>query len=357
MKKEKYNLAILGATGVVGREMIEILAERKFPIGELRLFASEKSVGEEIEWEGKPVKVRLAGDNAFAGIDIVMGDTPTAVSKELIPKAVAQGAVAVDCSSAFRMDPDVPLVVPEVNAHAIARHKGIIAGANCSAIPIAVAVRPILEMFGIKRLVLSTYQSASGAGKGGTDELAQQTTALVNDRGSRRPLHGQSPTEPPPQRTFGVGKVFPYQLAFNVIPQIDSFLPNGDTKEEAKIVEELKKMLEAPNMGVTVTAVRVPVFVGHSAAVNIETERKAPASEVRELLRKVPGIVVKDEPAKKEYPLPIEAAGRDEVYVGRIRDDASIPNGLNLWVAADNLRKGAALNAVQIAEILIEKYL
>ncbi|HSA58234.1 MAG TPA: aspartate-semialdehyde dehydrogenase [bacterium] len=338
MKKQKYNLAILGATGVVGREMIEILAERKFPVGELRLFASEKSVGEEIEWEGKPVKVRLVGDNAFAGIDIVMGDTPTAVSKELIPKAVAQGAVAVDCSSAFRMDPNVPLVVPEVNAAAIARHKGIIAGANCSAIPVAVAVKPIHDQYGVKRLVLSTYQSASGAGKGGTDELAQQTTALFSQK------------DP-------VLKVFPYRLAFNVIPQIDSFLPGGDTKEEAKIVEELKKMIEAPNMGVTVTAVRVPVFVGHSAAVNIETEKKAQASEVRELLRKIPGVVVKDEPAKKEYPLPIEAAGQDEVYVGRIREDASIPNGLNLWVAADNLRKGAALNAVQIAEILIEKYL
>lgn len=331
-------MAILGATGVVGREMLQILEERKFPIGELRLFASEKSAGEEIEWRGKPVKVRVANDKAFEGLDLVMGDTPTAVSKELIPKAVAQGAIAIDCSSAFRMDPNVPLVIPEVNPDAIAGHKGIIAGANCSAIPVAVAVKPILAKFGVKRLVLSTYQSASGAGKGGTDELADQTRALFNQKESSL-------------------KVFPYRLAFNVIPQIDSFLPDGDTKEEAKIVEELKKMLEAPNMGVTVTAVRVPVFVGHSAAVNIETEKKASAAEVREILRKVPGVVVRDDPAKKEYPLPIDAAGKDEVYVGRIREDASIPNGINLWVAADNLRKGAALNAVQIAEILIEKYL
>ncbi|HEX5037410.1 MAG TPA: aspartate-semialdehyde dehydrogenase [bacterium] len=338
MKKEKYNLAILGATGVVGREMIEILAERKFPIGELRLFASEKSVGEEIEWQGKPVKVRLANESAFAGLDLVMGDTPTAVSKDLIPKAVKQGAVAVDCSSAFRMDPEVPLVVPEVNADAIARHKGIIAGANCSAIPVAVALKPIHEKFGIKRVVLSTYQSASGAGKGGTDELAEQTKALFTQK------------DP-------VMKVFPYRLAFNVIPQIDSFLPGGDTKEEAKIVEELKKMIDAPEMGVTVTAVRVPVFVGHSAAVNIETVKKASAAQVRELLKAVPNVVIKDDPGKKEYPLPIEAAGRDEVYIGRIREDASIPNGINLWVAADNLRKGAALNAIQIAEILIEKYM
>lgn len=338
MKKEKYNLAILGATGVVGREMIDILKERKFPIGELRLFASEKSVGEEIEWQGKPIKVRLASDSAFAGLDIVMGDTPTAVSKDLIPKAVKQGAVAVDCSSAFRMDPNVPLVIPEVNPDAIEKHQGIIAGANCSAIPVAVAVKPILAKYGVKRLVISTYQSASGAGKGGTDELSDQTQALFNQK--------------EPQM-----KVFPYRLAFNVIPQIDSFLPGGDTKEEAKIVEELKKMLDAPAMGVTVTAVRVPVFVGHSAAVNIETEKKVSAAEVREMLRKTSGIVVKDDPAKKEYPLPMEAAGRDEVYVGRIREDHSIPNGINLWVAADNLRKGAALNAVQIAEILIEKYI
>src|SRR5262249_55868186 len=262
------------------------------PVGDLRLFASEKSVGEEIEWQGKPVKVRLASDNAFAGVDIVMGDTPTAVSKELIPKAVKQGAVAVDCSSAFRMDPNVPLVIPEVNADAIARHQGIIAGANCSAIPVAVAVKPIHEKFKVKRLVLSTYQSASGAGKGGTDELAEQTQALFNQK------------DP-------VMKVFPYRLPFNVIPQIDGFLPGGDTKEEVKIVEELKKMIAAPEMGVTVTAVRVPVFVGHSAAVNIETEKKATVVEVRELLKSIPGVVVKDDPSKKQYPLPIDAAGQD----------------------------------------------
>jgi len=338
MKKEKYNVAILGATGVVGREMIQILEERKFPVGELRLFATEKSAGEEITFQGKKIKVRVVDDHAFEGVDLVMGDTPTAVSKDLIPKAVKQGAVAVDCSSAFRMDPDVPLVVPEVNPGAIGRHKGIIAGANCSAIPIAVAVKPIHDKFGIKRLVISTYQSASGAGKGGTDELAEQTLALFAQK------------DP-------VMKVFPYRLAFNVIPQIDAFLPGGDTKEEVKIIEELRKMIEAPNMGVTVTAVRVPVFVGHSAAVNIETEKKATAAEVRELLKTVPNVVVKDDLSKKEYPLPIDAAGKDEVYIGRIREDVSTPNGLNLWVAADNLRKGAALNAIQIAEILIQKYL
>jgi aspartate-semialdehyde dehydrogenase len=338
MKKEKYNVAILGATGVVGREMLEIMEERKFPVGELRLFASEKSVGEEIAWHGRAIKVRLADEKSFVGIDLVMGDTPTEVSKKFVPMAVRQGAVAIDCSSAFRMDPDVPLVVPEVNPQAIGRHKGTIAGPNCSAIPIAVVAKPIHQRYRIKRMVIATYQSASGAGKGGMDELAEQTRSLFNQ---------QDP----------VRKVFPYRLAFNVIPQIDSFLPDGTTKEEAKIMEELRKLLEAPEMGLAVTAVRVPVFCGHSAAVNIETEKKISAEEVRALLKESAGIVVQDDLAKKEYPLPIDATGRDEVFVGRIREDRSVPHGLNLWVVADNLRKGAALNAVQIAEILIDKYL
>ncbi len=337
MKKKKYNIAILGATGVVGREMIEILEERNFPIGELRLLASEKSVGEEIVWKGKPIKVRLSQEKEFEGMDLVMGDTPSDISKKFVPIAVKKGAIAIDCSSAFRMDSEVPLVVPEVNPDAMKHHQGIIAGPNCSAIPIAVVAKPIEEAFGIKRMVISTYQSASGAGKGGTDELEEQTRQLFNQK-------------------MSVARIFPHRLAFNVIPQIDSFLPSGDTKEEAKIIEELKKMVK-PDMAITVTAVRVPVFCGHSAAVNIETKKKASAAEVRKLLKKRPGIVVKDDPEKKEYPLPIDAAGQDEVYVGRIREDVSIPNGINLWVVADNLRKGAALNAIQIAEILIQRYI
>ena len=338
MKKERYNVAILGATGVVGREMIGILEQRKFPVGELRLFASEKSVGEEISFCGKPVKVRLAGEGVFRGMDLVMGDTPSDVSKKFVPMAVREGAIAIDCSSAFRMDPEVPLVVPEVNPDALSRHKGIIAGPNCWAIPIGVAARPIHGRFRIKRMVIATYQSASGAGKGGMDELAEQTRSLFN------------------QQEIPV-KVFPHRLAFNVIPQIDSFLPTGVTKEEAKIMEELRKLLEAPELGLSVTAVRVPVFCGHSAAVNIETEKKVSAAEARTLLRGSPGIVVKDDLQKKEYPLPAEAAGTDEGYVGQIREGTSVPNGLNLWAVADNLRKGAALNAVQIAERLIDKYL
>ncbi len=338
MKKDRYNVAIIGATGVVGREMVEILEERKFPVGELRLLATEKSVGEEISFHGKPIKVRLAEEKEFRGIDLVMGDTPSDVSMKFAPMAGKGGAVMIDCSSAFRMDPDVPLVVPEVNPHALARHKGVVAGPNCSAIPIAVVARPLHDKYRIKRMVISTYQSASGAGKGGVDELESQTRSLFNQK------------DP-------VMKVFPHRLAFNVIPQIDSFLPSGDTKEEAKIMEELRKLLEAPEMGLSVTAVRVPVFCGHSAAVNIETEKKVTPDEARAIFKKHPGIVVRDDPSKKEYPLPIDAAGKDEVYVGRIRTDPSVPSGLNLWVSADNLRKGAALNAVQIAEILIEKYL
>lgn len=338
MKKEKYNIAIIGATGVVGREMIEILEEREFPIGELRLLASEKSVGMEIPYKGKDIKVRLAEDKEFAGMDLVMGDTPSDVSKKFAPMITRHGAIMVDCSSAFRMKDDVPLIVPEVNPQAVASHKGVIAGPNCSAIPIAVAAKPIHEKYKIRRMVIATYQSASGAGKGGMDELAEQTRSLFN-------------------QTDAVIKVFPYRLAFNIIPQIDSFLPDGTTKEEAKIMEELRKLLDAPNMGLAVTAARVPVFCGHSAAVNIETEKKATPDEVRALMKETEGIILADNPEKKEYPMPMDVAGRDPVSVGRIREDKSISNGITLWVAADNLRKGAALNAIQIAELLIEKYL
>lgn len=338
MKKSKYNVAIIGATGVVGREMIEILEERNFPIGELRLLATEKSVGEEITFQKKNIKVRLAEEKEFIGMDLVMGDTPTEVSKMFAPMVTKKGAIFIDCSSAFRADPEIPLVIPEVNAHAVGRHKGIVAGPNCSAIPVAVVAKPIHEKYGIKRMVIATYQSASGAGKGGMDELADQTRSLFNNEEI-------------------VKKVFAHRLAFNVIPQIDAFLPDGNTKEEDKIMKELRKLLEAPEMRLSCTAVRVPVFCGHSAAVNIETEKPVSAEDARKILEKTKGIIVRDNPEKKEYPLPADVAGTDDVFVGRIRQDTSVPHGLNLWVAADNLRKGASLNAVQIAEILIEKYI
>lgn len=334
-KKETYNIAIIGATGVVGREMIEILEERKFPIGELRLLASEKSVGQKISFKGKSLTVGLAEERAFEGMDMVMGDTPTEVSKMFAPMVKKAGAVFIDCSSAFRADPEIPLVVPEVNGTAALKHTGIIAGPNCSAIPVAVAAKPIYEKYGIKRMVIATYQSASGAGKGGMDELADQTIALLNSKDI--PL-----------------KVFAHRLAFNIIPQIDSFLPNGDTKEEDKIMKELRKLLQAPQLALACTAARVPVMCGHSAAVNIEMEKKASAKEISELLAKSPGIVLCDDMDKKQYPMPKDIAGTDEVYVGRIREDHSVANGINLWVCADNLRKGASLNAIQIAEYLVQ---
>ncbi|QQR80393.1 MAG: aspartate-semialdehyde dehydrogenase [Deltaproteobacteria bacterium] len=334
-KKETYNIAIIGATGVVGREMIEILEERQFPVNELRLLASEKSVGQKISFKGKSLTVGLAEEKSFEGMDMVMGDTPTEVSKMFAPMVKKAGAVFIDCSSAFRADPKIPLVVPEVNGEAALAHDGIVAGPNCSAIPVAVAAKPIHKKYGIKRMVVSTYQSASGAGKGGMDELAAQTVALLNSK--EIPL-----------------KVFAHRLAFNVIPQIDAFLPNGDTKEEDKIMKELRKLLNAPELALACTAVRVPVMCGHSATVNIELEKKASAQEISLLLEKAPGIVIRDDMAKKQYPMPMDIAGTDEVYVGRIREDHSIPNGINLWVCADNLRKGASLNAIQIAEYLIK---
>ncbi len=335
MKKDTYNIAIIGATGVVGREMIEILEERQFPVGELRLLASEKSVGQSIRFKGQELKVRLAEEKEFQGMDMVMGDTPTEVSKHFAPMVKRAGAIFIDCSSAFRADPEIPLIVPEVNGSVALDHKGIIAGPNCSAIPVAVAAKPIHRKYGIKRMVISTYQSASGAGKGGMDELAEQTVALLN--GKEIPL-----------------KVFAHRLAFNVIPQIDAFLPNGDTKEEDKIMKELKKLLEAPDLALACTAVRVPVMCGHSASVNIELEKNASAKDISLLLEKSPGLVLRDDMEKKQYPMPMDIAGTDEVFVGRIREDRSIPNGINLWVCADNLRKGASLNAIQIAEYLIQ---
>ena len=338
MKKKTYNVAVLGATGVVGREVLEILEQRKFPLGELRLFATERSRGEKIRVNGQDYGVEVAVPGCFKGIDIVMGDTPTAVSRQLIPLAVKEGALGIDCSSAFRMEKNVPLVIPEVNPEAITPETRLIAGANCSAIPIAVAVKPLMKVAGIKRLVASTYQSVSGAGKGGSDELAQQTVAILNQGEMER-------------------KVFAHQIAFNCIPHIDKFNEDGTTKEESKIIDELRKMLSLPDLKISVTAVRVPVFCGHSVSLNVELDRKIGRDQARELFAKAPGIKLVDDPSKNLYPIPTEVAGTDDVFVGRIREDPSVEHGLNIWLAADNLRKGAALNAVQIAELLIQKYL
>jgi aspartate-semialdehyde dehydrogenase len=332
-KKAKYVVAIAGATGAVGREMIEILEEREFPVSELVPHAAERSEGARVEFNGKNLLVRRLTKDAFAGVDIALFSAGAERSLEYAPAAVKAGAVVIDNSSAFRMDPTVPLVVPEVNAHAIARHAGIIANPNCSTIAMVVAVKPLHDAAKIKRIVVTTFQSVSGTGKDAIDELASQTVALLNFRDF----------EP---------KVYPHQIAFNCLPHIDSFLDNGYSKEEMKMVNETRKIMEDDFIRVTATAVRVPVFRCHSESVNIETEKNISANEARAILSSAPGIIVYDDPKKDLYPLAIDVAGKDETYVGRIRVDESIPNGINMWIVSDNLRKGAALNAVQIAEHL-----
>lgn len=330
---KKYNVAIMGATGVVGREMLKILEERKFPVSKLKLLASERSVGLKLSFSGEDIPVEVLTHESFNGIDIVLSSPGAGVSKIYSPSAVKAGAVVVDNSSAFRMEEDVPLVVPEVNPHMIKKNKGIIANPNCSTIQMVVALKPIYDAVGIKRIVVSTYQSVSGAGKKGLSALQKEVREIID---------GLDVT------SGGL----PHQIAFNLIPQIDVFLDNYYTKEEMKMVHETRKIMEAPDMQITATCVRVPVFVSHSESVNIETVKKCTREEAIKLLEKAPGIKVVDNVKKNEYPLPITAAGRDEVFVGRIREDESISKGLNLWVVSDNLRKGAALNAVQIAELL-----
>jgi aspartate-semialdehyde dehydrogenase len=335
--KDKYAVAVVGATGAVGNEMVSILEERNFPVGELRLLASERSEGKTIEFKGKNVKVNRLTKDSFKGIDIALFSAGASRSLEFAPEAVKSGAVVVDNSSAFRMETDVPLVVPEVNSHAIKKHKGIIANPNCSTIQMVVALKPIHDAAKINRIVVSTYQAVSGTGKKAIHELEQQTRDL-----------------------FGLKEitvtVYPYQIAFNCIPQIDAFLDNGYTKEEMKMVNETKKIMEDDSIRVTATTVRVPVFLSHSESVNIETDKKITAEEVRMLLSKAPGVEVVDDPKNSIYPLAVHSAGRDEVFVGRIREDESIDKGINMWIVSDNLRKGAALNAVQIAEILIKEF-
>jgi aspartate-semialdehyde dehydrogenase len=340
MKKEKYNVAVVGATGAVGNEMIEVLEEHQFPVAELRLLASERSAGEKLKFKGKEIPVQVLDENSFKGVDIALFSAGGSVSERFAPIAWKSGTVVVDNTSAFRMSPEVPLVVPEVNPEDIAQYKnkGIIANPNCSTIQMMVALKPIQNAVGIKRIVVSTYQATSGAGKRAMDELAKQTTDLFNSREIEK-------------------KKFPHQIAFNCLPHIDVFLDNGYTKEEMKMVNETKKIMHDDTIAVTATCVRVPVFGGHSESVNVETKKKLSAHEARKLLEKAPGVKVVDNPAKNEYPLAIHCVGKDEVFVGRIREDESIANGLNFWVVSDNIRKGAATNAVQIAKILIEKYL
>ena len=334
-KKSGYVVAVVGATGAVGTEMIEVLEERKFPVIRLVLLASARSAGGMVTFEGNEVPIEVLTKDSFAGVDIALFSAGADLSREFAPIAVKAGAVVIDNSAAWRMTPEVPLVVPEVNAHDIQWHKGIIANPNCSTIQMVVALKPLHDEARIKRIVVTTFQSVSGTGKDAMDELMAECQDLLSFKSA-------SP------------KVYPYQIAFNCLPQIDDFLPSGYTKEEMKMVHETRKIMGDQSIQVTATTVRVPVYVGHSEAVNIETERKLSANEARAILSTAPGVLLYDDPAHKIYPMPLEVAGKDEVYVGRIREDESIANGLNLWVVADNLRKGAALNAVQIAEHLAQ---
>ncbi len=339
-RRKKYSLCVVGATGLVGKEILSILEEREFPVKDIRLFASERSAGEKIEFMGEEITVEPLEGATFHGIDIGLFSPGASVSKVYAPKAAEAGCVVIDNTSQFRMDPDIPLVVPEVNPHRVADYKNryIIANPNCSTIQMVVALKPIHDHFRIKRVVVSTYQSVSGAGKAAMDELSEQVRMLFNMRGFE-------------------SKVFPHQIAFNCIPHIDVFLENGYTKEEMKMVNETKKIMEDDSIRVTATCVRVPVFVGHSESINIETERPVSPEKVRELLSEASGVEVVDDPEKALYPMPVDCSERDEVFVGRIRKDDTVENGINLWVVSDNLRKGAALNAVQIAELLVDEYL
>ena len=336
----KYNVAVAGATGAVGGAMLDVLERLDFPINELRLLASERSVGRKLNFKGQDIEVQLLSKDAFAGIDVALFSAGASRSIEFAPAAVAAGAVVVDNSSAFRMEDDIPLVVPEVNPHAIAQYKnrGIIANPNCSTIQMMVALKPIHDRARIKRIVVSTYQAVSGSGAKAIAELDQQVKAYA----AGKPISNS---------------VYPHQIAFNCLPHIDTFLDNGYTKEEMKMVNETRKILEDPTIGVTATTVRVPVFFGHSESVNVETEKKITVAEVRELLATAPGIKLVDEPEKNIYPLAIDCEGSFDTLVGRIREDDSIANGINLWVVSDNILKGAALNAVQIAEIVTRDYL
>lgn len=334
-KKSGYVVAVVGATGAVGTEMIQVLEERKFPVARLVPLASARSAGGTVTFEGNEVSIEVLTKDSFAGVDIALFSAGADLSREFAPIAVKAGAVVIDNSAAWRMTPEVPLVVPEVNAHDIQRHKGIIANPNCSTIQMVVALKPLHDDARIKRIVVTTFQSVSGTGKDAMDELMTECQDLLSFKSA-------SP------------KVYPYQIAFNCLPQIDEFLPSGYTKEEMKLVHETRKIMGDQSIHVTATTVRVPVYVGHSEAVNIETEKKLSANDARAILSTAPGVMLYDDPAHKIYPMPLEVAGKDEVYVGRIREDESIANGLNLWVVADNLRKGAALNAVQIAEHLAQ---
>jgi aspartate-semialdehyde dehydrogenase len=327
MLMRSYRVAVVGATGLVGRKMIDVLRERHFPVGELSLLASERSEGMEMRYNGAMHHVRKLTPDSFAGIDVALFSAGATVSKEFAPYAVKAGTLVIDNSSAFRMEEQVPLVVPEVNRHMIFCHKGIIANPNCSTIQMVVALKPLHDRWKIKRVVVATYQSVTGAGQKGLAQLEQEI--------AKAPVQEMK---------------FPHPIAFNVLPQVDVFFDDGYSKEEYKMVNETKKIMGDSSIKVNATCVRVPVYGGHSESINVEFENPFDLGEVQELLRRAPGVIVQDDPMAADYPMPITAWGRDDVFVGRLRRDTTVPHGLNMWVVADNLRKGAATNAVQIAE-------
>ena len=328
------NVAVVGATGAVGSTMIRVLEERGFPVTELRPLASARSAGKIIDYLGKPFEVQELTENSFEGIQIALFSAGGQRARDFAPAAVEAGAVVIDNSSAFRMDPNVPLVVPEVNEADIAGNDGIIANPNCVAAPLVVALKPIADAVGIERIIVSSYQAVSGTGQAAIEELRTQTAGNL------------AGNEPEPE-------VYPHPIAFNVLPHIDVFEESGYTGEEVKVGNETRKMLHLPELAVSATCVRVPVMYAHSQAVHIETTEHLDAAKAREILMLAPGAIVVDEPGANAYPMPRDAAGRDEVFIGRIRNDASHPNGLALWIVSDNLRKGAATNAVQIAESVV----
>ena len=335
MPKNSWNIAIVGATGAVGGEFVKILEERKFPVGRLKLLASEKSVGEALVFEGRDFPVEVLNENSFNGVEIALFSAGGEISRKYAPIAAKAGAVVIDNTSCFRMEPDVPLVVPEVNPQAIADYKkrNIIANPNCSTIQLVVVLKALMKKAPIKRVVVSTYQSVSGAGTAAMEELSKQTVALFSQ--------GEVVVE-----------ALPHRIAFNCLPHIDVFMDDGYTKEEWKMMAETSKILGV-DVPLTATTVRVPVFYSHSESVNVEFASQITLGEARELLRDTPGVHVVDDPKKNLYPMATTAAGTDPVYVGRIREDKTVPHGLNMWIVADNIRKGAALNAIQIAEMLI----
>lgn len=332
-----YNVAVVGATGAVGQEMMKMLDQRNFPVKSLRLLASERSAGKKITFKGVEIPVEVLKADSGKGIDIALYSAGATVSREFAPHFAKDGCFVIDNSSAWRMEKDIPLVVPEVNPHDLSKDKKIIANPNCSTIQMVVALKPLHDAAKIKRVVVATYQSVSGAGGRGMEELKAQAIAWAT--GAPMPAPAK----------------FPYQIAFNLIPHIDIFMENGYTKEEIKMANETQKIMGDPSIRVSATCVRVPVFRAHSEAVWIETEKKLPPDEARRLLSKAPGVQVIDEPANKKYPLPLDAAEKQITFVGRIREDLSADNGLTFWVVSDNLLKGAALNAVEIAEVLAKK--